>query len=173
MPLPDVDSLATAGGPLLEYSPIEDSTTDRPAAGSNSAYQDATAATQTVARAWMTFSTHGTTVPILVSHGEVWAGGAGNAVPTVVRSTTGTYTLTYPATVNDEIPSTAPGYVGPHTVNFQSIVPNARGVSTSVIPYLAIGSVITPNSAVVQVWGMGASPTLADTTGQTIDVWIR
>jgi hypothetical protein len=171
-PLPDVDSLATAGGPLNEYSPVEDPTTDRPAAGSNAGYQDATAATQTVARAWCTFSAQGVTSPVLVAHGEVWAGGPSNAAPVVARSASGTYTITYPATVNDEIPSGSPGYVGPHTVNFQSLTTNSRGLSGSP-PYILQSYVSAPNVAVVQVYGTGASPALTDPIGLLIDLWIR
>jgi hypothetical protein len=172
MPLPDVDTLATAGGPLMEYAPVEDPTTDRPASGSNSGYQDATAATQTVPRAWCTFSTQGTSSPTLISHGEVWAGGAGNAPPTVVRSMTGTITLTYPTTVNDEIPQGTPGYVGPHTVNFQSPTHNSRGISGG-LPYIIQASIIAPNVAVVQIWGTGATPALVDPQGLVVDLWLR
>ncbi len=128
-PLPDIDSLASVGGSLQDYSAVKDPTVERPASGANTAYYDAVAATNTVPRAWARITLNGSATPILVAHAATW-GNALAVAPTPARSTNGLYTVTWPATVNDEIPPTSPGGgSNPHTVNLRWGNANVRGAT--------------------------------------------
>lgn len=168
MPLPDVDSLASLGGALNNYGVgVLDPTVDRDAAGANPAYADVAAMTHTIMRAWVRFTLNGTATPVLVAHDANW----GNAItvqPTLARTTTGTYTSTWPVTVNDEIPSGAPGYVNPHTVNIRAGFANIRVGSA------AFDVFVIPTSAnVVTVKVFNTSGSLADPGSATdVDVWV-
>lgn len=130
MTLPDVDSLATLGGALNDYSPVIDVTTDRAAAAANQAYADTAAMTHTAPRAWARMTLNGSAAPALVAHDEHW-NNTFNAAPTFARTAGGTYTVTQPATIIDEIPAGLPGYnAAGHLLHLRFAWANDRGGAT-------------------------------------------
>jgi hypothetical protein len=158
--LPNVASIASYDGPKNDYSAVIDSTTDRSAAGANPERGDVAGMTHTAWRAWahLTLLSSGGT-PILVAHDETWNNSL-NAAPTLARTSAGVYTLTYPTTVVDEIPSTSPGYIGPQAVNFRGGNVSDRGATTwyDVKAYPTAANVLT-----VYCWKFsGGVPVLAD-----------
>ena len=72
MTLPDIDTLTTAGGGLQDYTAVIDPTTDRPAAGANTAYANEAMATHTQVRALIRFVPNGTSAPTLAATGFQW-----------------------------------------------------------------------------------------------------
>lgn len=174
MTLPDQDSLVGAGGALADYSPVIDSSTDRSAAGANTAYANAQMATRTNTRAVVRFNPTGGS-PVLAASGEqynaVWLATTATA-PVLAHSSTGVYTITWPATVMDEIPATlptgqaTPGYnANGHSVNFKSGWWNAELGATT--PYLAFVTVAA-NVITVKIYSVGSSPALTDPNDGTV-----
>jgi hypothetical protein len=169
--LPKVASILTYAGPLADYSATIDSTTDRPASGTNPAYGDVAAMTHTALRAWARFQPNGITAPSVPTgqvlanvHDEVWNNG-NNAAPLYARSSTGQYTVTYPATVVDEIPINYAGYTGPVAVNLRGAWANVEpGAATD---YDARAVVTSANVVTVKVYQKGSS-TLVDLNDGTV-----
>lgn len=152
MSLPDVSSLATYGGALLDYDAVVDPTTDRAAASANKAYADAAAATVTVPRVVAQFTAAATTGAMaLVSHIECWTEG-GAAAPALARSGTGTFTITYPATVNDSL-----GVV--HTVNLRYVWASCTSAT------VAYNVNVTCAANVITVYVFNTSDALNDAAG--------
>lgn len=119
MTAPDIDTLSSYGGALQDLSPVIDPTTDRPASGANQEYASAAAMTHTCPRALARITWAGTGTPTLTTHEEQWNNG-NNSAPTAARTAVGKGTLTYPATVYDEIPSGSPGYnAAGHALNMR------------------------------------------------------
>lgn len=113
MTCPDIDALATYGGALNNYMPVTDPTTDRDATAANQAYASAAAMTHTSRRCWARFVGSATTPTLQVTagHDSHW-GSASGVKPTLARTGAGVVTLTWPATVTDEL-----GVV--HTLNLR------------------------------------------------------
>jgi hypothetical protein len=109
--LPGIATLQGYGGALLDYSPPVDPTTDPSAAGRNPAFADIAAMTHVAPRAFARFALSGTVLaPVLLAHDETWNNGnPANVAPVVARAGVGIYTVTWPATVFDEIPAGMPG----------------------------------------------------------------
>ena len=165
MTLPDIDSLATAGGALLDYAPVIDPTTDRSAAGANVGYADATAATRTITRAWAQFTPAGTGAPTLVAHNSVW-GNALAVAPTPARTSVGLYTMAWPVTVNDDIPINMPGYSSPHTLNLRDGWCNFGGST----PFFVNVTITAANVATIRIWSSAGS--LTDPSGPSFGVYV-
>ena len=152
-PLPDVDSLATAGGALKDYSPPIDPTTDRSAAGANTAYANQAAATHTTTRAIARVKWNGTSAPTILWHDEVWNNGS-NPAPTVQRVGVGQMLLIQAngasgGTVVDEIPSNMPGGgSNPHTLNLQVGWANCEGA-----PYMGAVGISSPSTIAMNIYG--------------------
>lgn len=157
MTLPDVDSLAIMGGSLVDYgSGVEDPSTDRPAVGSNVGYADAAAATHTVTRAWVRI-VGSATAPTVATHDSVW-GNSLAVTPTLVRNGVGDITITWPATVNDEIANTAL-----HTVNIRGChAPNIEGATLG----FANLSQVTANTARLRL--LSTAGAASDFAGLTV-----
>jgi hypothetical protein len=168
MPLPDIDSLGTLGGALNDYSPVIDPTTDRAAAAANSAYANNAAMTNTAIRAWVRILPAGSGTPTVVAHNANWGTGAAVA-PVVARVSTGLYTITWPTTVNDAIPSGSPGYASPHTLNARAGWGQVDGAT-----YYAVSvSMTSANVATVRIYTLSSGLALADPNGPNLDVfWI-
>ena len=170
--LPRTASIATYGGSLNDYSARSDSTTDRSAVGVNPAYCDLAGMTHTAVRAWarVTLKSAGT-APVLAQRDEVWNNATpGNPAPTPARSSAGVFTLTYPATVQDEIPMNSPGYSGPVAVNLRASWATDRGGST----WGSCRAVVTaPNVITLYFFKLvGGAPTLGDPAADTdVDVF--
>lgn len=115
MTLPDVDSLSTYGGALNDYSPVIDPTTDESAAYRNKYAANVAMLTHTAARAMRSFvGATGATPTDPVSgfvHDAVW-GNTAPLKPVVARTSAGLWTVTWAASVNDELAVA-------HTVNFR------------------------------------------------------
>jgi hypothetical protein len=171
--LPNVASSASYGGAKNDYSAVSDSTTDRAAAAVNPAYGDIAAMTHTAFRAWIRLTLYSSgAAPTIVAHDEVWNNSGGNAAPSVARLSAGSFQVTYPATVVDEIPATSPGYTGPQTVNLQSGIGNVRAAVPTNIGYADLK--VVPSSANVMglaFWKFaGGGFTLGDPVPSSIDV---
>lgn len=123
--LPDVATLANdLGGTLVNYAPVEDATTDLDAAFDNNARCMAAMSSHTAPRCWARVTTGATTgAMVLVKHDAMW----GNALafaPTVARASLGTFTVTYPASVNDELAVA-------HTTNLRWAMANHRSAAAA------------------------------------------
>ena len=166
MPLPDRDSLATVGGAVLDYSAVIDPTRERPAAGANAGYANATAMTGTVARVVARIKSAGAGTPTFLFHDEVWNNGL-NVSPVVQRTGTGTWAVIYASgasggTVLDEL------YLQ-HTVNLQSAV-----VTPENGPYLACVGCSMPNVLGLSFYSaVGASSPSDPASGAIFNVWAR
>ncbi len=124
MPIvPDILTLINdLGGTMVDYEPVIDPTTDMPAAFGNALNCSVAMMSHTAPRALARVTTGANTgAMVLVSADAMW----GNTVPpTPAFVSLGTFTLTYPATVNDEIvPPNA------HTLNFRYAFANHRSAA--------------------------------------------
>ena len=167
--LPGVASLSTYGGAKNDLSAPVDSTTDRSANGVNPAYADIAAMSHCAVRAFVRFQPNGTSAPTLPAtnpYDSVWNANASNAAPVVARSTTGTYTITQPSTVFDEIPAGQPG-ASPSGIalNLRTAWTNIELGSTT--NYEARAAVTSPNVVTVKIFTVGTS-TLVDPNDGTI-----
>jgi hypothetical protein len=166
MPLPDVDSLATAGGAVQDYSSVIDGTRERPAAGANAGFLDATSATHTVPRTQMRVQSKGTGTPVILFHDEPF-NNAQNPAPTVQRNGVGSWSLIYAngtsgGTVLDELGNT-------HTLNLQTAVCTPEGV-----PLLCCVGISAPNILGLSFFNaVGASTTVDPPNGAVFNVWAR
>jgi hypothetical protein len=161
--LPDIDALATYGGALNNYAPVEDPSTDEDAGYRNKYATNVAAATHTVCRAWCAFVGKASSPPDDPSsnvHDSVWGNLLG-VKPTVARTGPGVYTITWPTSVNDEL-----GVA--HTVNLRRCwPPNIEGAT----PYEATATVTSPNVVTVRTFTVGTS-TPNDAVGATITVFV-
>ncbi len=165
MTLPEIDTLTTYGGGLNDYSPPVDPTVDRSAAGANAAYASMAAMTATATRAWVRLTLNGASAPTLVAHNSNWGNQIGVA-PVLTRSSVGSYLITWPSTVSDQIQSGTPGYFGPHTLNLRAGWANVRFVSTAWLPFVSAAT----NVATLIICSV--SGTLSDTTATDVDVYV-
>ncbi|MFA5186344.1 MAG: hypothetical protein WC551_07715 [Patescibacteria group bacterium] len=105
MTLPAIDSAAAWGADTwTDFEPIVDPTTELPASVAKTIAADTAAMTHTAVRAWVRFLcatyTSGTVACTVVDHDSVW--GSATA-PTVDEVAAGQYTITWPASVTDEL----------------------------------------------------------------------
>lgn len=95
---PDLPSTDTFGPSLVNFDPVVDPQTDLDAASWNLLCAQVTAISQAAVKAWVHVTvTAG--VATLESHGAVW-NQVGNP-PTVTRNSAGSYTVSWPTSVND------------------------------------------------------------------------
>src|SRR4051812_24175431 len=104
MTLPDIDAISSYNGApsgiLADYAlAVQDPTTDVPAAGLTAMMASVAMATRMMPRAYCTFSTNGATCT-LIEHEAVW-GNSVSVQPTPARTSTGLFTVTWPASVAD------------------------------------------------------------------------
>jgi len=99
-------TIANLGGPKRNGKPQEDPLTDVSDDEYNRLLEDSAQTSQTVGRAWVRFLTvSGGTPPFnipstTIVHDTVWGGGASSR-PTVTKTATGLYTVTFPASQVD------------------------------------------------------------------------
>jgi hypothetical protein len=164
--LPNVASIANYDAPKDDYSPPRDPTVDRTAAGTNPQAADTAAMTHTALRAWVRFEPQGDGTPTLVSFDAMWNNG-NNAAPVVAWVGGGEWTITFPATVFDEIPATAKGATpGGFAVNFHAAWCNEEIGSTTA--YKAYATITAPNVITVKVYTIQSSPALTNPTDGTL-----
>lgn len=104
MTLPDVDTFASFGGPKVNYSAVEDVTTDLDAVQVNGALCNVAMMTHTAIRAYRSYISAATTGAITdptFAHDALW-GNASAVKPVMARTSQGIFTCTWPATVQDE-----------------------------------------------------------------------
>ncbi len=171
MTLPDVDSLATYGGPLSDYSPVVDPTTDESAVFRNKYTANVAMMTQTAVRAIRSFIAQTGADPIdpVIGfvHAAVW--GAGPALkPAVERQSTGIWLVTWPETVQSELSPALPSQGGGlmHSVNLRRA--KAEVELAGATKYEATARVLAANVVEVRGWLAGA---LDDLDGKLVTVW--
>lgn len=162
MKLPGIaTALSSYGGAKINDSPVADPVTDESADDRNEYVDDVRAMTNTAIRAWVRFNGHGTTPTDPASggiHGAVW--GSLAARPTVTRSSTGVYLVTWPTSFTDEL-----GNV--HTFNINGVCPpNVEGSTL----YHANATRTSANSVTVRVYN--SSNSLNDAVGATINLQV-
>ncbi len=153
MTLPAIYTLSTYGGAMANYAPVEDPTTDRDATAANQAYASAAAATHTTPRAWARFTAAASTgAMVLVAHDAVW----GTSVPpTLARTSAGIFTVTWPATITDELGTVQTVALRAATATYEGAVAYFAGASATV------------NIATINV-GLGTTGALNDAVGVNI-----
>lgn len=159
MTLPDTDDLSALGGVMIDYHRVEDPTCDMGAEFDNKVRTNVAAMTQTIDRVYMQFTSAASNPITVVRHHANW-GNVPAVAPTVSRVSAGRYTVTWPATVTDELGVT-------HTVNLVGGRGNAQAGVFYQVQFLANGA----NSADVYI--LNAAGTLVDAAGINIDVWGR
>ncbi len=162
MTLPDIDALSTYGGPLNNYAPIVDPTTDEDAASRNKYAMNVAMMTHMIPRAMRSFvGVAGATPTDPLSglvHDALWGNGTG-LKPVVGWSATGVWTCTWPATVVDELGVT-------HSVNLRRADAQVECGATK---YDATASVTAPNVLTIRGWT--AAGAANDLVGLVVSVW--
>jgi len=157
MTLPAIDDISTLGGIKVNFQPVEDATTDLDAAQDNKARADVAMMTHTASRSWAKFVAAATTgAMVLSAHDAVW-GNAPGLAPTLARTGTGVFTITWPASVNDELGVT-------HATSLRAASAVARGS----VAYHAQTSITAANVVTVYVFDMSGAAN--DAVGVTLDV---
>ena len=160
MTTPDIATLATYGGALQNYQgqAVVNPLTDRDAAAANEAYTDCAAMTHTAIRTWTRFTAAASTgALVLVTHDALW-GNAAPVTPTLARSALGVFTVTYPATITDELGHTK-------TPNLRAAWGQARVTS---IHYDVDVTPTAPNVLTVRVFAGGSA---SDAVGIDLDIF--
>lgn len=158
MPLPDTDDFDTLGGPLNEYSPVEDATTDLPGAADNAARGNVAATTRVLFRGYVAFVWNGSTITI-VDRDAVW-GNDPSLDPVIVHAGTGVFTLTFPVTVP---------YVdgsGTANVNLRRALAIVEAFGIFIFPVMLAANEIAISCT-------NSSSAFTDPTNKTIVVWYR
>jgi hypothetical protein len=147
-------SIATYGMPVNDYAPVTDPTTDQSAAGANQGFCDLSMMTNTSIKAVVALQTNNTSAPVLISHAAQW--GTGTA-PTLARTGVGTYTVTWPATVTDQLGAS-------QAVNLTFAV---SGISQTLA--LGVSLAVSANVATVKAYNTTTGATF-DGTGAIITI---
>jgi hypothetical protein len=160
MATPDVTDAAAYGMPTGGFQDGEglavvDPTTDQSAAAASVALNDTAQMTHTADRAWVRF-TAGASPAVLATNGHdaMW-GSLSGVKPVPVKTATGTWTLTWPATVVDQLGNT-------HTVNLRK----ARAfVEGSVLKFVQC---VRTSPNVITVYGFTTAFAADDLAGITL-----
>ncbi len=163
MTLPDIDTLSTLGGSLVNAEPVMDATTDLDADADNKSRTNVAMMSRTGIRAMRRFVGHATTPADPVSgfiHEAMW-GSTGGVKPAVTRSNTGIWLVTWAATQDDELGEE-------HSLNFR--VAQAWVEVSSTTFYAATARVTAAN--VVEVRTFTAAGALNDVVGFNVVVMV-
>lgn len=96
-------TIETYGGPFVDAVPVDDPTTTESAGQHNRLTEDVAQATRTQPRAWVSFKTRTTNGAVTPDEGESMMGTGSAQLPTVARTGTGLYTVTYPPSWTDAL----------------------------------------------------------------------
>lgn len=168
MPLPNISSIDDYGGPIQDYAPVTDPTTDEGAIYRNRYVNDVAMMGHSAPRGFVRFvAANGTdpTDPASNVHDAMW-GSSVTVKPVVARTAEGVWTVTLPTTVEDELTPEAASLGGgeTHTVNVRAALAQATPVA-GVLKH----AVAEPTSAnVITVRGYLADGTADDIAGSTI-----
>lgn len=162
MSLPDSDSLSTyIGAPqLIDFSAVVDPNTDVSAAGLNQALCTLAMSSLTIPRAIVSFVDTGSTLAFSYQQ-AVW-GNDFSVQPTLGNSGTGLYSITWPATVSDQLAIS-------HSVNLVQVI--SAQVMTTGAPYFCSAALSSSNSVSIRIHNASAS--LATPTGLPITIVVR
>lgn len=160
MTTPDLSSIADYGVPAGGFQDGEgiavvDPTTDQSGAAASAAFCDVAQMTRTADRCWARFVAGAS--PALAAtnpHEAMWGNSAGVA-PVVAHIATGQWTVTWPATVTDQLGNS-------HNVNLRKARVTVEGSTLG----FAQCSVTSPN--VVTVYGFSTAFAANDLTGITL-----
>lgn len=156
MPFPDQDTLATYGGAMANYAPVEDPTTDLDATKFTKMSSSTAALTHVSPRAWAQFVGDGTTPTIANDkHDSAWGNGSG-VKPTIAKIGTGHNRIIWPATVANE-------FGGTSSVNLRVAFANVEGATNYRVQ-------CTPAANVVDIYIFDAGGSANNGVGVTFDV---
>lgn len=163
-------SLNDYGGPLTNYAPVTDPTTDEDAKFRNRYAADCADMIKTAPRAIVRFTAvtgANPTDPAGFVHVAMW-GSISAVKPTVTWSATGVWHLTWPTTVQDDLSPENPTLGGGviETVSFRTAYAQATPVS-GVLKH-AVATVTGPNTITVN--GYVAAGTADDIAGAIVTV---
>ena len=149
------------GGEFADAVPVEDPTVEQSADYANRANEDVAQLTRTGPKGWVHFVPTATAAPTTVtpSAGRSQWGTGGAQLPTVSKTATGRYTITWAASYTDTL-----GEV--ESVSISSANASAIGTTT------AFAQVRTASANVVTVMVLNSSLADADVTGDTVRVEI-
>ncbi len=157
------------GGEFRNAEPVSDPTTEQSAEQANRAYEDLAQCTRTVPRAFFSFQTSsgGAGAISIVDAISVY-GDAGAALPTAVKNSTGTYTITYAVEYEDALVGTESDSVSEtEQVAFRFGWGSARGAVFG-------HAQVDPTNNEVTVYVFDAAGALSDLGGgKRIDVFLR
>jgi hypothetical protein len=159
MTVPDVDDLATLGGVMTDYAPVEDATCDMAAAFDNKVRANVAAMTQTADRAEVHFVTAAAGPFAATAHFSLW-GNSPAVAPVITRAALGRFTITWPTSATDEL-----GVA--HTVNLVGGRANAQSTT------FAQAQVVKTAANVVDVYLFDAAGAASDFVGTVLDVFVR
>jgi hypothetical protein len=112
---------------MINYEQVLDPSTDLDAGFDNNSRCMVAMISHTAPRSWARVTTGATTAATaLVAHDAMWGNSLGVA-PVQARASLGTFTLTYPTSVNDEL--AAPYGPNAHTVNFRWATANHQSLT--------------------------------------------
>lgn len=170
MPLPNISSLSDFGGAFANYAPVTDPTTDEDAKYRNRYACDVAMMGHSAPRGFVRFvAVNGAapTDPSTYVHDAMWGSAAG-VKPIVARTAEGMWTVTLPATVNDELTGEDASLGGgeTHSVSVRAAIAQATAVA-GVLKH-AVAEATSAN--VITVRGFLADGTADDIAGSTITV---
>lgn len=158
MTLPSKDSFATYGGVKFDFIDVVDPTTDRSATEMNVALASLSMMTRTCPKAIIQIDGYASG-PNVIYHESLW-GNSSDLTPVVARTTTGTYTITWPSTVTDPLDED-------HSLSLKTGWGNCSLAATIV-------SVAMTSTNVVTVTTSNAAGSLVDVgTSYRIDVFVQ
>lgn len=155
--LPQSNSLSNFGGIKTDYSQIVSVATDWSADNVNSAFGDVAAMSRTAIRTFAQFITSAT-APTLVNFDAVWKTNT-PTLPVIVRTGAGIFTVTYPASVTDELGNA-------QSLNLRSGVGNISSTST-----FGFCNVVVSSSNVLTIYLANVAGSANDLVGVTIQVY--
>ena len=150
-------TLGTYGAPFVDENAVSNPTTQESASLHNRLTEDVAQMTRACPRAWVQFKTNTTSNPPAgdVTHVSVW--GTGDAQkPTVTRTGTGLYTITYATTYADGLAST-------ETVGF--MFARADVMTNDNNDYEAKVKSVSANVITLAVFDAAGTPALSDLSG--------
>lgn len=161
MILPTSAGISNYGGAKQDYAPSEDPSTDELAADRNNLVDDVAGMTHTACRAWRCFVGGSGGSPADPAdgntHDAVW-GNASSVKPTVTRSSTGVYVVTWPTSISDALGTS-------HTIAIRRVLHVAIESATAFV-----GTAVITAANVITVHTF-SSTTANDASGANITVY--
>lgn len=161
MGLPASDVIGTFGCPFTNSGLVSNPQTDLAASQFNQLCADTAGMTRTATRAWARFTTAASTGAMALNDFDtVWNEVTTNTNPVEARTSTGIFTLTFPATITDSLNNT-------YTVNFRRAAVQVEGSAL----YFATCSVSSAN--VITCYVFNTAFAANDAVGTVLHVWCQ